>query len=127
MKIEQMQCTGNWMQIDDVNSIEYLLILCAEKNKISADGKLNNRITWHTDRHLTRDEVLAFLSDGAELSTGTDWYSKCRSEKKPVQAPARDYPEGRKLACGHTVYYSADVMSASLGICCADCYDRMSD
>jgi len=38
-----------------------------------------------------------------------------------------DYPNGRRLSCGHTVYYSIEVMSASLGTSCCDCYDRMSD
>ena len=38
-----------------------------------------------------------------------------------------DYPEGRKLACGHTVYYKTDIMSANLGSSCFNCYDRMSD
>jgi hypothetical protein len=37
-----------------------------------------------------------------------------------------DYPNGRKLSCGHTVYWKSDVMSASLGSSCPDCYDRMS-
>lgn len=38
-----------------------------------------------------------------------------------------DYPEGRKLSCGCTVFYAAHVMSASMGTSCPDCYDRMSD
>jgi len=41
--------------------------------------------------------------------------------------PAPDYPEGRKLACGCTVYYKHEVMSASLGSSCFNCFDRMSD
>jgi hypothetical protein len=43
------------------------------------------------------------------------------------QAGPVDYPQGRKLACGHIVYRKAEVMSASLGSSCPDCYDRMSD
>ena len=38
-----------------------------------------------------------------------------------------DYPDGKKLDCGHIIYYSVDVMMASFGTSCADCYDRMSD
>jgi hypothetical protein len=41
--------------------------------------------------------------------------------------PARDYPNGRKLSCGCTVYYRSEVMSASLGTSCPNCFDRMSD
>jgi hypothetical protein len=38
-----------------------------------------------------------------------------------------DYPNGRKLDCGHIVYEAVEVTSASLGSSCPDCYDRMSD
>ena len=41
--------------------------------------------------------------------------------------PALDYPDGRKLSCGCTVYGKWEVMSASLGSSCPNCYDRMSD
>lgn len=40
---------------------------------------------------------------------------------------APDYPGGRKLACGHTVYYARDVMTTGRGTSCPGCYDRMSD
>jgi len=40
---------------------------------------------------------------------------------------ADDYPAGRRLTCGHIVYNSVEVMHASLGTACADCYDRLSD
>lgn len=38
-----------------------------------------------------------------------------------------DYPQGRKLSCGCTVWYKAHVMNASMGTSCQDCYDKMSD
>ena len=47
------------------------------------------------------------------------------AQPKPVQKP--DYPQGRKLDCGCTVYHQHDVMSASMGTSCPDCYDRMSN
>lgn len=47
------------------------------------------------------------------------------AQPKPEQKP--DYPQGRKLSCGHTVYYQSEVMTASVGSSCPDCYDRMSD
>lgn len=37
-----------------------------------------------------------------------------------------DYPNGRKLSCGHIVYSQVEIMNASLGSSCLDCYDRMS-
>ena len=44
---------------------------------------------------------------------------------EPTSTP--DYLEGRRLDCGHDVYYRSHVMNASLGTSCPDCYDRMSD
>jgi len=38
-----------------------------------------------------------------------------------------DYPDGRTLDCGHTVYDKVMVMHASMGSCCPDCYDKFSD
>lgn len=38
-----------------------------------------------------------------------------------------DYPEGRRLDCGCLVFLETNVMNASLGTSCPDCYDRMSD
>ena len=37
-----------------------------------------------------------------------------------------DYPEGRKLDCGCTVYFGHEAMTTSAGTSCARCYDRMS-
>ena len=48
------------------------------------------------------------------------------AEREAKQRPPADYPRGRKLDCGHTVYYQWEVMSASLGSTCGGCYDMMS-
>jgi len=47
----------------------------------------------------------------------------------PPPPPRRspDWPQGRRLDCGHVVHYAGDVMSASRGSSCSHCYDRMSD
>jgi hypothetical protein len=37
-----------------------------------------------------------------------------------------DYPDGRVLDCGCTIFFKSEVMNASLGTSCSDCYDRMS-
>lgn len=42
---------------------------------------------------------------------------------RPVTPPRRD---GVRCDCGHTVP-PAQVLNASLGTSCPDCYDRMSD
>ncbi len=41
--------------------------------------------------------------------------------------PQPDYPEGRKLDCGCIVNWKREVMHASMGTSCQNCYDRMSD
>lgn len=56
-------------------------------------------------------------------STTQDEFEAVRLQ--PHHSP--DYPNGRKLSCGCTVYYKTDVMSASMGTSCLDCYDNMSD
>ena len=43
---------------------------------------------------------------------------------KPAVARPMDYPTGRILDCGCTVYMRVHVMSASLGSSCANCYDN---
>ena len=45
---------------------------------------------------------------------------------RPKPAIHQDYPTGRVLDCGCTVYDSHEVMSASTGSACESCYDRMS-
>ena len=44
----------------------------------------------------------------------------------PKPAIRQDYPTGRTLDCGCTVYDRHEVMSASMGSACESCYDRMS-
>lgn len=73
-------------------------------------------------------------SDGLETMlkwsfAGTRWTTiKTERAALPKPAPRQpDYPTGRKLNCGHIVHMAAEVMSASLGTSCPDCYDRMSN
>lgn len=140
MKLQYQLSSGNWLNCDDPDygdRTEEFLVRCEENNSISIEGILNARGTRWTDRILTRDEVLRFLAEGNELRNAPeDWYSNCRDgefyEKKQIELKARveaakDFPEGKKLSCGHTVYYKGQIMSASMGTSCAGCYDRMSD
>lgn len=46
---------------------------------------------------------------------------------RPKKVRQLDYPDGRELDCGCIVFWQNEVMRASLGSSCADCYDRMSD
>ena len=59
------------------------------------------------------------------------WLADLRRQglaRRPLApASADDYPNGRELDCGHVVYNAVEVMTASLGASCSECYDRMSD
>lgn len=47
------------------------------------------------------------------------------AQPKPQRKP--DFPNGKRLSCGHTVYHWSEVMNASRGTSCPSCFDRMSD
>ena len=139
MRLQYQLSNGNWINCneDGRDRTEEFLQRCMTNNRIDADGKINNRATYATDRTLNRDEAVAALESNKELRNDkNDWYSNCRdgeaydkkiAERRAKAEAAKDYPEGRKLKCGHVVHYKSQVMSASMGSSCADCYDRMSD
>ena len=59
------------------------------------------------------------------LQAAREWLSAqdAREEESRQNRREPDYPEGRMLDCGHVVYYKTDVMRASLGTVCPECYD----
>lgn len=84
---------------------------------------------------ITEEQLRNFLLKGGEIEcSATDWESipdKIRS-KEGAQA-LLDKVEAERAAiplvkcdCGHTIP-KTQVMSASMGSSCPDCYDRMSD
>jgi hypothetical protein len=117
LKLQYQLATGSW--IDCENRTEEFLTLCEKTT-----GK-------------TRNEIIAILKTGETVrNDAEDWYSNCRdgitadhtaAKLKATQIATYDYPEGKKLDCGHIVYYKAHIMSASMGSSCSDCYDRMSN
>ena len=73
----------------------------------------------------TRQQVLDYLATGKEIHYDNDWYALIRdADAQPVRTPA-PVVQMVRAACGHTVA-RGEVMSASLGSSCEDCYDRMS-
>lgn len=70
-------------------------------------------------------EVVRRLEAGTEVKYDHDWYANLRDANalKPRQ---RVQERQVDCDCGHTVGES-QVMNASQGTSCPDCYDRMSD
>lgn len=78
----------------------------------------------------TREEIVAILESGGQVcwcKSENFYYDHSYGRIGTKQTPKPDYPQGRKLDCGCTVYQQSDVMNASMGTSCQDCYDRMSD
>ena len=96
--------------------------------------KVLAREIWYAPRQkrepmTTREQVVNLLvsQPGAAINYGDDWYSCLRVRPAPRPAPVYDYPTGRKISCGCTVYNQIEVMSASMGTSCSYHYDRMSN
>lgn len=70
-------------------------------------------------------EVLRRLENGAQVKYDNDWYANLRNADalKPRQ---RTQERQIDCDCGHSVPRS-QVMRASRGSSCPDCYDRMSN
>jgi hypothetical protein len=79
-------------------------------------------------RLMSRAELIAKMETGREIvfgETANYYYThdmkRIRIQPAPVAAPIM-----KKCSCGHTIPAS-QVMSASTGSSCPDCYDRMSE
>lgn len=122
MKLQYQLSNGTWTDCNE--RTEEFLSNAVNMKQDSRDG-------WVA---ITRDEATDRLNRGGELRHGTNWY-QCIRDGEAVEriaaerraATVRDYPDGLKLACGHTVYSKISVMSSSRGTCCAECYDDMSN
>ena len=58
--------------------------------------------------------------------TAHDWFDKLRDADAVIEPKIQKKPELVRCSCGHSVS-KINVMNASLGSSCPDCYDRMSD
>ena len=111
---------GNW--IDCGERTDEFLSRIAVNNGPDETGKIVPR--FRAIRDLTTREATAVLETGRELRNHPDdWYSNCRI--KPEPRPVQEV-EMIKCSCGHSVP-RVQVMSASMGTSCPDCYDRMSE
>lgn len=110
MNLHFMLSNGKWEKCED--GTNELWLLSCEK----ATG-------------LSRKEVLSQLAEGKEVRNyNEDWYRWCKDMDtvKKKEVPACDFPEGKDLDCGCTIYNESEIMGASFGSCCPDCYDDMS-
>lgn len=121
MKLQRRLSNGMW---HDDDRTDRLIALILAREPVMAKFEKRTQLT-------DRQQVLDYLATGKSLSYDTDWNAFVRdadAQSHPKPAPRKeDYPDGRKLNCGHTVYNQSEVMSASIGSSCSACYDRMSD
>ena len=126
MRLQYRLSNGNWVDCND--RTDEFLTWCENWNVI-VDGKTVQPTFPITPA--SRNDVVAALESGIILrNDGSDWYSQCRDgeyvDKKNVERLTNMKPvELVKCSCGHTIPKN-QVMSASLGTSCSDCYDRMS-
>jgi hypothetical protein len=115
MTYQKMLSNGSWI---DEPEIEKLIDLVLEREVWYAPRMDREPMT-------SRQQVLDLLASGKTMNYDCDWYAVIRDAnafqpRQPKQIVVV------KCNCGHTVS-QAQVMSASLGTSCPDCYDRMSD
>lgn len=117
MKLQRQLSNAGW--IDEDREDEFIARAVKRDAEIAHYAKREPK---------TEQEIRDILATGKALSYGTDWYEQIRdadARRKPKPRP-RDYPNGRRLDCGCTVYYQVGIMNASMGSSCEGCYDRMS-
>lgn len=136
MRLQFQLFGGRWADCNKGSSdrTEDFLSRCQKANGIDKDNNIVPRS--RALRDLTREEVCVALIAGKELYNGElGWESACRDgdfiEKKLARGIGAtntipDYPHGRELGCGHTVYKVADVQTGTLGMLCTVCYTVIS-
>ena len=111
-KLQKQISTGNWIDVDETEA-NRIVEMAAQKYSATSESIM---------RMVEAKPGLNYDTETQE----TAWYMNVRVKPEPRQPRPDDYPNGRKLSCGCTVYNRSEVMSASLGSSCQDCYDRMS-
>jgi len=133
MKLQYQLSNGNWADCEtkDQNRTEEFLLRC---QKFSSWNPRLNELGGYDPSAVptTREQVIAQLNMGKTVRNDRDdWYSNCRDAEVVERIHAEKLANQPKIemvkcSCGHTVPRS-QVMSASLGTSCPNCYDRLSD
>lgn len=118
MKIQKMDSTGKWQDIDEEKIDRYI-------------NQILDRETWLAERRnrqpmTTKEEVFQALADGQKLTYDDFWYAEIRGVDVEAPVAIEQTVEFVKCDCGHTVP-AAQVMYASRGTSCPDCYDDWSN
>lgn len=103
-QLQRQLSNGRWVNLD--GGLEERLLAMATSFQEISRGELEGR--------LVRGEEVRYRAD--------DWYPYIRIEPVPRQ---RGHLEMVIADCGHRIPRE-QVMSASFGTSCPDCYDRMS-
>lgn len=125
MQIQYKQSTGRWG--DPCDATEKRIAELVGENGLGADG--NVTLTHLSVGPATAENVVAALEAGREVDTRPgDWYAVVRKAVVVIEDDddEEETPRLVKCDCGHSVP-SIDVMSASLGMVCSDCYDEWSN
>jgi hypothetical protein len=117
MKFQRKLSNGDWVAIEDAEVNMFL------KNTLKRQAEIAK---IHETAAPTMKDIIEKLKAGKRLEHGTDWYEEIRREKvsEPVSC---DFPDGKVLDCGHTVYSKSEIMNAYGKTTCADCYSMMAD
>jgi len=115
MKLQRQLSNGMWSDVE-ANRVEEFL-------NMAIDFEARMAVRLNTPK-MSREEYIQKLQSGKMLNWDEEWYAQIRdadSIKPIIQKPV----EMIKCSCGHTVP-KTNVMSASMGSSCPDCYDRLS-
>jgi len=122
MKLQRQRSDGSWCNETKQARIDRFIERAVEADKTMAPIR--------KQEPRTAQDILNALAMGEKIKYDLEyWYAVIRdaNAQKHPQARQFDYPNGRKLGCGCTVYNKHEVMNASQGSSCAGCYDQMSD
>jgi hypothetical protein len=127
VKLQRQLSNGAW--VDDERVEHFLGLVLAREPQYAR--------YYRREPMTTQQELIDFLATGKTLDYDTDWYAQIRDgevyERREAEAKQRraNNPnfsnQGWLMDCGHRVHFKAEIMQASHGTSCQDCYDKMSD
>jgi hypothetical protein len=125
LKLQKMGSRGGWDDLNEYGTAN-LLDQAIAFNLFDAEGKIVGSHRPTAVVTLTMEDAITALQGGAKLTYGSDWNSTIRATpEQSVEVVEIEQPLVA-CACGHSVP-RGEVMSASRGRVCSDCYDEWSN